>query len=113
MIKDERNGFYILKIQEYCERIEESVARFGDSFETFTSDADFRDAICMNIFQIGELANQLSEEFKEKYNDLPWDQMYGIRNRLAHAYIKVDDAIIWDTVKNDIPKLKEKLDEIS
>ena len=66
----------------------------------------------MNIFQIGELANQLSEEFKEKYKDLPWDQMYGIRNRLAHAYIKVDDAIMWDTVKNDIPKLKEKLDEM-
>lgn len=108
MISDERDKFYVLKIQEYCERIEESVARFGDSFEVFSLDADYRDAICMNIFQIGELSNQLSEEFKEMNNDLPWNQMYGIRNVLAHAYIKVDDAIIWDTVKNDIPKLKER-----
>lgn len=112
MIKDERDKLYLLRISEYCERIAEAVARFGDSFEAFSSDADYRDVICMNIFQIGELANQLSEELKENNSNLPWDQMYGIRNRLAHAYIKVDDAIIWDTVKNDIPKLKEALDEI-
>ena len=112
MNENERNELYILKIQEYCQRIEDAVNRFGDSFETFSDDADYRDAICMNIFQIGELANQLSEEFKEKHNDLPWDQMYGIRNRLAHAYIKIDDAVVWATVKNDIPKLKSKLGEM-
>ena len=112
MIKEERDTLYLLRISEYCERITEAVARFGNSFESFVFDADYRDVICMNIFQIGELANQLSEEFKESNDNLPWDQMYGIRNRLAHAYIKVDDKIIWDTVQYDIPKLKEKIDEI-
>ena len=85
MITDERDKFYIMRMSEYCERIEESIGRFGDSLEIFISDADYRDSVCMNIFQIGELTNQLSDEVKEKYKDIPWDQMYGIRNRLAHA----------------------------
>ena len=111
MKTDDRNTLYIQRILEYCERIEAAVSRFGDSYDAFVSDADYRDAVCMNIFQIGELANQLSDDFKEKHDDVPWDQMYGIRNRLAHAYIKIDDSIVWDTVKNDIPILKEKLNE--
>ena len=112
MTQDDRNAFYIQKILEYCDRIEAAVSRFGDSYDAFAADADYRDVICMNIFQIGELTNQLSDEFKELYNDLPWSQMYGIRNRLAHAYIKIDDSIIWSTVKHDIPELKEKITNI-
>lgn len=112
MKQNERNELYIQKILEHCERIEEAVSRFGDSFDDFAKDADYRDVICMNIFQIGELSNQISNDFKEIYRDIPWEQMYGIRNRLAHAYIDIDDSIVWDTVKNDIPKLKKKIASI-
>lgn len=66
----------------------------------------------MNMFQIGELANQISEETQSNIADIPWRQMYAIRNILAHAYVKIDDEIIWDTVMNDIPKLKTRLEEI-
>lgn len=59
----------------------------------------------MNIFQIGELANQISQETQSAIADIPWCQMYAIRNILAHAYVKIDDEIVWDTVMNDIPKL--------
>ena len=109
MKQNDRNKLYIQKILEYCERIEAAVSRFGDSYDAFTNDADYKDVVCMNVFPIGELANQLSDDIKEKYNDVPWNQMYGIRNRLAHAYIEIDDSIVWDTVKNDIPRLKEKI----
>ena len=107
MKQDDRNELFLQKILEHCERIEASVSRFGDSFYDFVKDDDYRDVINMNIFQIGELSNQLSNEFKEKNSDVPWIQIYGIRNRLAHAYIDIDDSIIWSTVKNDTPALKE------
>ena len=109
MVLDYRDKGYLLRIKEYCERIENAKARFGSSFEAFRNDPDFKDVVCMNLFQIGELANQVSDEVKCVIEDIPWTQMYGIRNILAHAYIKVDDKIVWETVERDIPKLKECL----
>lgn len=107
-----RDRGYLLRIKEYCERIENAKERFGNTLEAFQNDLDFRDVVCMNIFQIGELANQISDEVKSELNNIPWAQMYGIRNILAHAYIKVDDKIIWETVEKDIPALKSVLDEV-
>ena len=111
-IPDLRDKNNLVRIVEHCTRIEEACQRFGNSFQTFEKDPDFRDVICMNIFQIGEIANQISEETRLLINDVPWDQMYGIRNILAHAYIKLDNSIVWQTVENDIPKLKSRLQEI-
>lgn len=112
MILKEKDRSYLLRMLEYCERIEKARKRFGESFEHFENDPDYRDVVCMNIFQIGELANQISEETRSALEDIPWRQMYAIRNILAHAYIKIDDEIVWDTVMNDIPKLENRLREI-
>jgi len=112
MIIDGRDKALLKKMAEYCQRIEAARNRFGNSFESFSSDADYKDVVCMNIFQIGELSNQISDSLKETLSSIPWSQMYGIRNILAHAYIKLDDKIVWDTVVNDIPKLGNKLQEI-
>ena len=49
-----------MRMIEHCNRIEEIRERLGNSFETFISDSVYEDAINMNIFQIGELSNQLS-----------------------------------------------------
>lgn len=109
---EERDKSYLQRMVEYCERIEEAKARFGNTFEEYANDADYRDVVCMNIFQIGELANQVSEKTQTIFEEIPWKQMYAIRNILAHAYIKIDDKIVWDTVVNDIPKLQSKLKEL-
>lgn len=99
----------LLRIIEHCQRILDAQKRFGDSSDKFCSDADYRDVINMNIFQIGELSNQLSDSIKNKINDIPWHEIHGIRNVMAHAYIIVDNSTIWTTVKNDIPKLMARL----
>ena len=78
----------------------------------FVEDADYRDAIKMNIFQIGETVNNLSDECKENSGDIPWHQIYGMRNVIAHGYEKVNDERIWDTVKIDIPELKSKIKDM-
>lgn len=111
MMINERDRGYLQRIIDYCNRILEAKNRFGDSFESFISDADYRDVVCMNIFQIGELANQISDGTQVLLKEIPWKKMYGIRNILAHAYIKVDDRTVWETIEADIPKLKERLED--
>ena len=74
MIIEERDRSYLQRIVEYCERIEEARKRFGDTFEDYEQDADYRDVVCMNIFQIGELANQISDETRNSLGDIPWKQ---------------------------------------
>lgn len=106
-VLSERDLDYLASILDHCDRIAEARSRFGDSSEAFLADADYRDVVMMNLFQIGEAANLLSDECKETINQVPWHQIYGMRNRIAHAYIKVEDAIVWQTAKEDVPLLKE------
>ena len=70
-------------------------------------DPDYRDAVKMNLFRIGETVNSISDECKEHLKDIPWHQIYGMRNIIGHGYVKVDDEIIWKTVENDIPVLEQ------
>jgi len=102
----------ILNIFDHCDRIENAHKRFGDKFETFIDDPDYKDVIMMNLFQIGESVNFISDKLKLEIDDIPWHRIYGIRNIIAHAYIKVDEEIIWETSKNDIPELKKRLEGI-
>ncbi len=94
---------------EHCDRIEEIRERLRGSFEAFVEDQVFEDAINMNIFQIGELSNQLSDDFRKSVPEIPWHRIYGIRNIIAHAYLIVDKRTIWETVERDIPDLRNRL----
>jgi uncharacterized protein with HEPN domain len=61
---------------------------------------------------IGEAANRVPEEIQKKYPELPWLQMIGARNRLIHGYDSVDFDILWAIVKNDLPALISRLENI-
>ena len=110
-MKDNRDYGIILRMIEHCTRIQEIKKRFGDSFEAFSQDPAYQDAINMNLFQIGELSNQLSDDLRKSRSDIPWHKMYGIRNIIAHAYVIVDLETIWQTVGNNIPELANKLND--
>ncbi|MBS3802789.1 MAG: DUF86 domain-containing protein [Candidatus Thermoplasmatota archaeon] len=58
---------------------------------------------------IGEAGNQISEEVKEQYVDIPWKRIIGMRNRLIHGYFDIDLAIVWKTATEDIPPLIEEI----
>jgi len=53
----------------------------------------------------GEAANRLSDEFRATHPSIPWRDVIGMRNILAHQYDKVDIDTIWDVVHRDIPEL--------
>ena len=91
----------------YCEQIEQTITRFGDSEEIFSSDPIYRNAVALCIFQIGELVGTLSDDFKSAYPAIPWRQIKAMRNIVAHRYGTVDAETTWEIIKNDIPVLKK------
>jgi hypothetical protein len=76
----------------------------------FQSDSMRVEACVFNLMQIGELAKtSLSDKIKEEITTIPWKQLYGMRNRIVHGYAGVDMRIVWDTINEDLPQLKEEL----
>ena len=61
---------------------------------------------------IGEAANRVYQVTRQKYPEIPWPQIIGMRNRLIHGYDVIDYNLLWDTVANDLPPLIMSLEEI-
>jgi len=81
----------------------------GMSWEEFAADQKTIDAVVRNLEIIGEAANRLPEETRARYPGIPWDEMVGMRNKIIHEYFGVDLEILWETVQQDIPGLKEDM----
>ena len=93
-------------IKNYCEEIGSFIERFGKNSQTFTTDRAYFNAVSMCILQIGELSNSLSEEFRaETSGKIPWVNIRGMRNIVAHAYGSLDEDLVWKTAIKDIPEL--------
>ena len=79
-------------------------------------DLDFDRMLCLSLVHlleiIGEAAVDISSEFREKYPQIPWRGIVGMRNRLIHGYYDINLNIVWKTVKEDIPPLKTDLEKI-
>ena len=103
----DRGRNIISHMLKYCDEVETAHDDFSHSKEKFMNSSTYRNAVTMPILQIGELANHLSEEFKQQHKQIPWNEMRGIRNLMAHQYHSVDFEIIWDTSRADIPALRE------
>ena len=103
----DRDRNIISHMLKYCDEVETAHDDFSHSKEKFMNSSTYRNAVTMPILQIGELANHLSEDFKQQHKQIPWNEMRGIRNLMAHQYHSVDFEIIWDTSRADIPALRE------
>ncbi len=79
---------------------------------TFLRDRKLKRACLMNLLVIGEAANKVSKELKEKHPDLPWLSMIKMRNIGIHDYYRVNYEVIWSTLNADIPLLLEQIKEI-
>ena len=107
---EHRDAFILDVIMEYCEQIMSTVKRVGST--GFVSDIDARDACALRLMQIGENANDLSDSFKDKYNQIPWHKITGLRNIIAHEYGNVDESVLWEIVTEDLPDLYNSCVEI-
>jgi uncharacterized protein with HEPN domain len=61
---------------------------------------------------IGEAARRVSPDFRDAYPTIPWKAVVGMRSKVVHDYLDVDEDVVWDTVKNDLPPLIAELEII-
>jgi len=91
-------------------RILEYVGRY--SFSDFKKDYKTVDAVIRNFEIIGEASKNVPQEIKKKYNKMPWEEMYLLRNKVSHEYFGIDYEIIWDLISNYIPENRAQIKEI-
>lgn len=60
---------------------------------------------------LGEAAGKVSLSTQHLFPDIPWRHLVGMRNRLIHAYFDVNHEIVWNTIKNDLPKFYKQLEK--
>ncbi len=90
----------ILAIEEYAQNMKE---------EEFFLNRQVQDAVIRRLEIIGEAAKNIDEHFRNKYPDLPWKKIAGLRDVIAHEYFGVKLERIWEIVKTDLPELKQKI----
>ncbi|MBQ9567819.1 MAG: DUF86 domain-containing protein [Lachnospiraceae bacterium] len=102
----------LLKILRHAEHAIEYASKHEDCGK-FQSDDMCVEATVFNLMQIGELAKvSLSDELKSSIKSIPWNQIYGLRNRIVHGYEGVNFTIVWDTIKDDLPELVKEIRSI-
>jgi uncharacterized protein with HEPN domain len=84
----------------------------GYDFSGFQKDYRTVDAVIRNFEVIGEASRNLSDKIKNQYPGIPWNEMYYLRNRVAHEYFGIDYKIIWDIAKIYLPDNKAFVDQI-
>lgn len=85
---------------------------FGSDEEDFISNTAYQISTAFSIQYMGGCAKGLSAELRERHPEVGWREMIRMRDFIAHNYGNVDLSIQWDTVKNDIPALKNALMKI-
>ena len=97
------------KILGYCREIEEAHRLFHEDKALFCdreNGAVYRNAVSMPLLQIGELAKNLSVEFRAEHSEIPWRDAMRMRDLFAHHYGSVDFEQTWDTSHSSIAELK-------
>jgi uncharacterized protein with HEPN domain len=112
MNNKDRNLHILRKIIKYCIESNATIQLFGDSVETLRTDCIYKNATAMCVLQIGELVGHLSEDIIGKYSKMPWKQIRAMRNIAAHGYEEFDIDVLWQTLKTDLPALREYCEEI-
>ena len=106
---------FVEDILDSLEKIEEFVADM--SFEEFVNDDKTSSAVISKFEIMGEASKFIPEIIRNKYAEIPWKEMAGMREKLIHAYSEVDFKLVWMTIKQRIPEIKpllrKLLDELS
>src|SRR5438874_7372808 len=96
-------------IRSALSRVERYIA--GMSKEQFLVDEKTIDAVVRNLEILGEAVRWLPGEFKALRQEIPWNQIAGMRNRIVHDYFGLDLEIIWQVLQTSLPDFKSQLEQ--
>lgn len=109
-----------VRLADYLENMRQAVADAlgfveGMSREGFQNDRRTQQAVIMSLVIPGEAASKLMDRhasFCEAQPQVPWRSMRGMRNRIAHGYFDIDLDVVWDTVSQALPELRQTLERL-
>lgn len=104
---------YLEHIQQASSDIQDFVG--GQTKEAFMADRRTQRAVIMSLIIIGEAATKVMEHhpaFTGAHPEIPWRNMRGMRNRMAHGYFDVNLELIWETAQTWVPGLMAQLRDI-
>lgn len=85
----------------------------GFKYEDFEKDDKTVYACIRSLEIIGEAVKHIPKKIREKYSDVPWKEMAGMRDILIHDYFGVDAKVLWKTVKENVPQIEKSFKRIS
>jgi len=96
---------YLQDIVDYAEKAMRFVR--GVSFDDFGDNEEKVFAVVKTLEIIGEAARHLPRSMRDKYTAVPWKQVTGMRDKMTHEYFSVDLEVVWRTVHEDLPPLRD------
>jgi uncharacterized protein with HEPN domain len=107
-MKSER--IYSVYLQDMLDACLKAIHFISDkSFEEFARDEKTQFAVIRALEIIGEASKKIPQAFKEQTPEIPWRPIAGMRDKVIHDYMGVNQAVVWKTVIEDLPPLIEQL----
>ena len=102
----------LMKIVQHAGEIQDTITRFELDLDKFKNDFIVKNAISMCVLQIGELSSRLTENFKERYDGVPWRKIKDMRNLVAHNYRIMNLELLWEAISIHVVYLCEYCEKI-
>lgn len=101
---------YLEDILSSMEKVQEYIS--DQTFLDFIKDNKTVDAVIRNFEIIGEASKNIPVDIKKKYSNLPWEEMYRLRNKATHENFGIDYEIIWEIVTKHLPQNQNDIETI-
>ena len=101
---------YLRHILDAVEKIETYLG--SQTYEFFSNNDMMIDAVVRELEIVGEATSHLSNQLRASHPEIPWRDAIDMRNFLIHGYFGVRTRVVWDTCKEDLPKLKKLIDDL-
>jgi uncharacterized protein with HEPN domain len=109
-MKGRKQRLFIEDILESIKKIERYIKNIN--YEDFEKKDLVVDAVIRNLEIIGEASKNISNDIRNKYTNIPWKRMVGLRNIATHEYFGIDLSIIWEIITVNLPETKPKIELI-